>query len=117
MNDRSESTVMNVLGYVWNSKEDTIALKNPKNTTIVKDTTKRQMLKKLTSVFDPLGIFAPVILLEKFLLEKLWKEEVKLDEIVYSELLETWHVTENEVQNVAKYSLPRFVAIQGDTYS
>lgn len=48
-----------VLGHTWNVESDTISLK--KTTYILKSQglTKRNVLKELASVFDPLGLVCP----------------------------------------------------------
>ena len=57
-----------VLGYLYNKVEDSLRLKNASpdcNTS-----TKRQILSSLASVFNPIGIFAPVLLQGNGLSEK-----------------------------------------------
>ena len=41
---------------------------------------KRQILSKSSSIFDPLGFIAPVILIPKLLMQRMWTEETPWDE-------------------------------------
>lgn len=115
MKDRAQETNMNVLGHLWNSKSDTIAIKHPKNTEVAEKITKRIILKKIASVFDPMGLFAPVILKGKVLLQKMWDKQVKWDEqITDRDTLEQWRDSENEIQCVDRYSVPRKVVLESE---
>ena len=48
---------MKTLGLLWDKKEDSMAIEIPNNKA---KRTKREVLSKLASVYNPLGLFSPV---------------------------------------------------------
>ena len=63
------------LEVVWDFKEDTLIYEvDLKECQIV---SKRTILSQTAQLYDPLGLLAPVIVLAKMKLQKLW--ELKLD--------------------------------------
>ena len=65
-----------VLGTTWNMDDDCIytSIKESYEPEI---STKRQILKRTTSIFDPLGFFSRSLLHVKLLLRNLWKMNVE----------------------------------------
>ena len=66
--DRSASQVVKVLGHEWNVQTDSISLKPTNVSTQEQEPTKRSVLKTVASVFDPQGLFSPVLLRGKVML-------------------------------------------------
>ena len=58
--DLAQQESIKVLGHIWNTKFDTISIKQSKMVKDDLDFTKRNVLKQLVSVFDPIGFFVPV---------------------------------------------------------
>ena len=63
---------MKVLGLKWNTLNDTLPLAS--NTFSVDDmkTTKRKVLSIVAQIFDPLGLFLPVIVKSRIFIQNLW---------------------------------------------
>ena len=59
--DRTSCDLVKVLGHNWKVEEDTISLKEP-NVLVPETPTKRNVLKQVASVFDPMGLFSPILL-------------------------------------------------------
>ena len=74
--DRCKKDVVKVLGIIWKIKQDEICLANMKGDDSVGVLTKRTMLKKIAPVYDPLGLFVPVIIRFKIILQDLWKRHI-----------------------------------------
>ena len=72
--DSAKEAETSVLGYTWNCKNDTLVIKQPKVCNVSDNMTKRSVLKKISSVFDPLGLSSPVMLQGKALLQTLWSK-------------------------------------------
>ena len=77
-----------VLGYLYNRDEDTVRLKNASLDSNA--STKRQILSSLASVFDPLGVFAPVLLQGKLMIREMCQKMVDWDDKLDSEILARW---------------------------
>ena len=65
-----------VLGHTWNIETDSISLKKLNTMPESNEVTKRNVLKEISSVFDPLGLFSPVVLKGKVLLQTLWSKHL-----------------------------------------
>ena len=79
LKDKSTAERMKVLGLSWIVREDTLSL-NEIVFHPVSDVTKRQVLKTIASVYDPLGLFSPVTLQGKLFLQELWSKKLSWDE-------------------------------------
>ena len=57
----TDSGITNILGLRWDSAADTLALA-PKEVQLPQDTiiTKREILRKSSKIYDPLGLITPV---------------------------------------------------------
>ncbi|XP_052784316.1 uncharacterized protein LOC128220097 [Mya arenaria] len=118
-NDRADGKPMTVLGLYWNPKEDTIALK-PTEAHEVETITKRVILKVVASTFDPLGLFSPVTLNGKLLMQQLWKEKLDWDDIVSDEHVQEWKTIKLDLERIPTFKLKRCVTNEADdsvTYS
>jgi hypothetical protein len=85
--DRENVTTISALGLIWNTETDTISLKwNIKNNEIL-TCTSRTVLKNVSSIFDPLNLFAPWMVEAKLFLQNLirisreWEQEFKTKEL------------------------------------
>ena len=67
-NDCADIKDMKVLGLAWNASKDTLAIQDSKHVKENLKVTKRNVLKEIASVYDPLGLLCPVILRGKVLL-------------------------------------------------
>ena len=76
--DKAVTENIKVLGHTWNTKQDTLSLKSSSVLDDNTPPTKRSVLKQLASVYDPLGLFSPVLLRGKVLLQSLWSKDQKL---------------------------------------
>ncbi len=74
--DLEKDETIKVLGHTWNTETDTLAIQrsNILNKELTK--TKRNVLKQLASIFDKLGLFAPVTLRGKLLLQTVWGKDL-----------------------------------------
>ena len=87
----NKDTVTSTLGLQWNSTEDVFvvpAIPAPFDYPI----TKRSVLKKVATVFDPLGLISPFIVQAKIMLQELWHRGYDWDEEVEDEVA-------NRIQN------------------
>ena len=76
-------------------------------------TTKRNILKAVTSFHDPLGHIQPVIIGLKILIQNLCKEKVAWDERLTNTLAEDWQEIITDFESYDKIELPRKHATTG----
>ena len=79
------------LGLLWFSEEDTLSIPAPVMLASV-SVTKQNVLKKIATVFDPLGLISPAIIKGKMLLQILWSRGYDWDDEIYDDIA-------NEIQS------------------
>ncbi|XP_058826902.1 uncharacterized protein LOC131686906 [Topomyia yanbarensis] len=69
--------------------------------------TKRQMLRVLMSIYDPLGLIAHFLMYLKVLLQEVWRSGIDWDDQIDDVLLKKWHTWLRVLPQVERISLPR----------
>ncbi|XP_052785982.1 uncharacterized protein LOC128221411 [Mya arenaria] len=109
--DLADEQVTTVLGHTWDIQNDTIALNQVKNLNENdKAITKRNVLKQIASVFDPMGLLSPVTLKGKCLLQSLWKKNIEWDDRLGSQDENEWLEIKEDLQDIANCRVKRCVA-------
>lgn len=109
--------VTDVLGLQWDTTTDTLKLKSvnyPQTDALL---TKRMLLSRTSKLFDPLGIFSPITIKSKILLQESWKLKVGWDDPLPPNYIEQWHSLENELQQLENYDFPRAVVNENENCS
>ena len=104
--DRVKETITKVLGILWNTVADQLAVKGSKPTEC---SSKREVLKSIATVFDPLGFFTPATFQGKLFLQELWASEKEWDEKLEEEMLHKWMKLQKENECISMVTLPRFI--------
>ena len=94
-----------MLGLPWDTLKDTMAVTFP---AAPPDVTKRETLRFLSSVYDPLGIASPVSLIGKILYRDICDQRIPWDERVPEKLAEQWNKFEKSLTNMVQ--VPRSLA-------
>ena len=71
---KNELRTTKTLGVLWSAKDDT----------------KRNVLKKTVTVFDPLGFLAPFVIHAKLLLQQVWLQAIAWDDELPESLKTKW---------------------------
>ena len=102
-----------VLGYLYSSSRDVMKLANFELSETAD--TKRSLLSSISKVFDPYGIFAPILVTGKILFSGVWKEhhpdfrpENHWDLLVSKEAREAWPKLYNDLVGLSSMEFPRF---------
>ena len=90
----------------------TIALKRSANILESASPTKRNVLKELASVFDPLGLVSPVVLKGKIFIQSLRDKHLDWDDAISNEELATWLTIRSDFSKLSDYQISRCVAIK-----
>lgn len=109
----TDSEIERVLGMLWCLDEDKLGF----STTFRDDIkmlidsggrpTKRQVLKCVMSLFDPLGLLSCILVHGKVLMQDVWRTGIKWDEPVNDEILNHWERWIKLVKTVKDLRLPR----------
>jgi len=71
--------------------------------------TKCGVLYSTAKIFNPHGLFSPVIYYGKVFLQKLWITDKSWDEPLTNELRMEWHQVAQYLSELSNVKLPRFV--------
>ncbi|XP_017875322.1 uncharacterized protein LOC108622144 [Ceratina calcarata] len=85
----SEENVVATLGLQWHNATDYFCYRVVLPTA-PPNTTKRVVLSEVARLFDPLGWLAPVIVIAKILIQRLWISGCDWDQAVPDEVLGSW---------------------------
>jgi hypothetical protein len=91
------------LGVQWNTEMDSLGFRNGN----LKAETRRGILSFVASVYDPLGLVAPVVLPAKRMLQELCRSGRGWDEELPKEIRTEWQTSQNESQSLTTTEIPR----------
>ena len=94
------------LGVLWSTKDDTFFFVYSSPSSQFKFT-KRNVLKKTATVFDPLGFISPFIIRAKLLIQQAWLETIAWDDELPSSLRKKWEQWFNELPELQQVKIPR----------
>ncbi|XP_039764230.1 uncharacterized protein LOC120636738 [Pararge aegeria] len=97
-----------ILGLNWDKKDDAfrITVNLPEMRSPI---TKRSILSDVARLFDPFGWLAPVIVMAKVLIQKLWLCSLGWDDELPVELREEWMKYRGELIHLQHLKIPRWL--------
>ncbi|XP_055585492.1 uncharacterized protein LOC129738331 [Uranotaenia lowii] len=107
------SKIERVLGMLWNPSEDELGFSTQMSkevTTMLENETrptKRQILRCVMTLFDPLGILAPFIIHGKVLIQDLWRAGTDWDNQASDEIYEKWTKWIKMIEFISTVRVPR----------
>ena len=75
--------------------------------------TKRNIISDVAKVFDALGLFSPVTVKMKILLQRLWEIKIDWDDLVPEDLLEVWAQWRCELPLLSEVHVPQCYSPSG----
>ncbi|XP_058827942.1 uncharacterized protein LOC131687869 [Topomyia yanbarensis] len=69
--------------------------------------TKREVLRVLMTIFDPLGLIAPFLVYLKILLQEVWRSGIQWDDKVDDNILTKWRIWLRGLPQVEQVQIPR----------
>lgn len=103
-----DSSVTNALGISWDQQKDQFLFSFSSKFKIENVVSKRSILSLSSSLFDPLGLLAPLIIKAKILLQELWILKIGWDESVPQDVHTAWLQFVNDLQSLSSLHIPRY---------
>lgn len=108
--DRDQLPLERALGLQWCIESDSFKFKMEIQQRPV---TRRGMLSVASSVYDPLGFVAPVVLPAKIMLQELCRRNYGWDETVPQDILQRWFRWLEELDMLSEFKVDRCIKPQG----
>ncbi|XP_044745202.1 uncharacterized protein LOC123307065 [Coccinella septempunctata] len=99
-----------ILGMWWDAKTDTFIFRvnESKFENIhLKSPTKREILRVVMSIFDPLGLVSPILVAGRIFLQNIWRSNITCDERLPRDLQAKWEIWLNLLNNVKTFKISR----------
>lgn len=107
---QSENKSNKVLGLQWNSIKDVFTVSLPEIHE-KKCFTKREVLSKIASMFDPLGVLGPVIVVGKIIMQEIWILKLDWDDYLPEELNTRWNNYFKKLSALTNVKIPRHLCL------
>ncbi|XP_059352180.1 uncharacterized protein LOC130698697 [Daphnia carinata] len=94
------------LGYLWSSERDEfLFFFKPSN----EAQSKRSILAAFASIYDPLGLLAPVVLVAKIILQDIWRLKSGRNEVLPADILNRWGRFMEHLPTLESLNFPRSI--------
>ena len=97
---------MKTLGIIWLAEEDVFTFKSKVIEEEFKPT-KRNVLKKISTLFDPLGFLSPFIIRAKMIMQEMWIAGTGWDDLLSDELTRKINLWFSELGQLQDLRIPR----------
>jgi transposase InsO family protein len=74
--------------------------------------TKREFLRFIMSIFDPLGLVYPCIIQSRVLMQRVWQSGIDWDECIKDSEAATWFQWLNKLKTLSSVAVPRWYGLQ-----
>jgi len=109
-----KNDVTKILGLKWNTQSDTYQY-NIQTLEIGEiKLTKRIVLSKIASIFDPLGLIVPVVTLYKLFMQKVWQMKLNWDDQLPKNLINEWQNYMSNLHLLNNLKIPRCILGSGN---
>ena len=105
--DMDDLPVERTLGLMWDCEKDSFYFPNSIKTRI--QHTKRSVLSDISSIFDPLGLILPVVLLVRILMQDIWRSGIGWDDELPAGLLSIWTSWVASLSSLSSLHIPRCI--------
>ena len=104
--EKNELPVTKTLGVSWTAREDQFLFHYSPPTEDF-EYTKRNVLRKTATLFDPLGFLSPFMVRAKMFMQQAWLDALAWDEVLPSEQKEEWRSWFAELPLLEEIKIPR----------
>ncbi|XP_037930941.1 uncharacterized protein LOC119665768 [Teleopsis dalmanni] len=108
-NNKEQHPIQKVLGVLWNIYEDNLFINLDHCIEISRNLrpTKRNVLKIMAGVYDPLGFLGPFTVKIKTLLQRIWKENLDWDSTLPESLADDFNKWCDDLHNLKYFTISR----------
>ncbi|CAH2102097.1 unnamed protein product [Euphydryas editha] len=106
-----DNNIVKVLGISWVKASDNFEYTYNCPETEDQIITKRKVLSDIARLYDPMGWIAPVIVVAKIFIQKLWKSGLNWDDILLPDLQKEWRKFKSELIKITDIVIPRWMGI------
>ena len=108
--DKANQVTMKLLGHLCDTETGILSIKpSVEINNEEKTETKRKILKTVASVFDPHGLYSPVILRGKLLLQTIWSQHSEWDENIGKTERNEWQQIKTDLKYINECKIQRCV--------
>ena len=111
--NEDESLAIKTLGIIWLAEEDVFTFKFKSIEQQFKPT-KRNVLKKIATLFDPLGFLSPFIIRAKMIMQKMWIAGTDWDDLLSDNLVKEVNLWFSELDQLQELRIPRCLQQNND---
>ena len=104
--DENSSFSAKTLGVLWIAAEDNFTF-NSKEIDQISKFTKREFLKRIATLFDPLGFLSPYTVRAKILMQEIWLAGIDWDDPLLEETSRKVQVWFKELKELQRIKIPR----------
>ncbi|XP_070549159.1 uncharacterized protein [Ptychodera flava] len=102
--ESSQLPIERTLGVLWNAETDEFQFRCQIKKT---EGTRRAMLSVLSSIYDPFGFTAPLLIPAKTVLQEMCKQEAGLDDEPSDDIFRKWQTWKTSIQDLEEVKIPR----------
>ncbi|UYV62942.1 hypothetical protein LAZ67_2002562 [Cordylochernes scorpioides] len=104
-----KGTTTKVLGLVWDKVEDVLNCDVSIEKDLPRRLTKRIILSKIQQVFDPLGVYSPIFLPPKLLLQRSWELKIGWDSQLPEDMDREFRTWYSQIGLLSQIKIPRHI--------
>ena len=115
MNRATDQSIGKVLGIDWDAENDELRFEMTEILAAGKETTKRECLSTISSIYDPIGLLTPVTVAAKIILRTIWsaRPHFDWDSTLPSSIQRDWDEFRESLLDVKQLSFKRTVRPDG----
>lgn len=102
-----------ILGISWNSTSDIFKINSPPLDQLT-SFSKRQVLSRLSQLYDPLGFISPIVVIAKILMQTIWQRKLEWDEQLPSDIVNKWQIFYTGITHLNEITIPRWLFSNSD---
>ena len=112
--DRVKEKNVKILSMCWNTCIHSLTITGLPTIQLKVNITKRDLPSMIAAIFNPLGYLCPVIIKAKIFMQQLWEKNMSWDDPLTTSLRNEWAKIVNDLQNLSKIQIPRYVNTERD---